>query len=64
MARRKVEVKLKEIDNTLKLYKKGLRDAELDYEDAETRVLYYQDQIRRLAHAKELMSKTKTKPND
>jgi hypothetical protein len=61
MARRKVEVKLKEIDNTLRNYKSQLKDAELDYEDAETRVLYFEDQIRRLKDAKSIMSKSKPK---
>ena len=61
MARRKVEVKLKEIDNTLKTYRRELRDAEYDFEDAETRLLYYQDQIRRLKDAKDNISKLKPK---
>lgn len=61
MARRKIETRINEIDTALKLYKRGLRSAKIDYDDAESRVLYYEDQIRRLKDAKEMMSKTKPK---
>lgn len=57
MARRKVEVK--EIDTVLKSFKRQLKDAEFDFEDAESRVLYFEDQIRRLTDTKTSMSKTK-----
>jgi chromosome segregation ATPase len=57
MARRKVEVK--EIESVLKSYKRQLKDAEFDFEDAESRVLYFEDQIRRLTDTKTSMSKTK-----
>lgn len=57
MARRKVEVK--EIESVLKSYKRQLKEAEFDFEDAESRVLYFEDQIRRLTDTKTSMSKTK-----
>ncbi len=59
MARRKVEVK--EIESVLKSYKRQLKNAEFDFEDAESRVLYFEDQIRRLTDTKTSMSKTKPK---
>jgi ribosomal protein S21 len=59
MARRKVEVK--EIESVLKSFKRQLKDAEFDFEDAESRVLYFEDQIRRLTDTKTSMSKTKPK---
>jgi ribosomal protein S21 len=57
MARRKVEVN--EIESVLKSFKRQLKDAEFDFEDAESRVLYFEDQIRRLTDTKTSMSKTK-----
>lgn len=57
MARRKVEVN--EIDSTIKSYKRQLKDAEIDFEDAETRILYFEDQIRRLTNTRTSMKKPK-----
>ena len=59
MARRIVEVN--EIESVLKSYKRQLKDAEFDFEDAESRVLYFEDQIRRLTDTKTSMSKRKPK---
>lgn len=61
MARRKVEAKILEIDTALRDCRKQLEDAEFDLDEAETRVLYYQDQIRRLKFEKQNMTKSKLK---
>lgn len=61
MARRKVE-KILEIDNALSDCRRQLKEAKYDFEEAETRVLYYEDQIRRLKFEKQNI--TKSKPKD